>query len=71
MRDVHHALIATAVIALAALTASAADAQNAPRYYGAPYAGVSYSYGANRANPSLSPSGWDLDNPRDFQLNGR
>lgn len=72
MRDIHHALIATAVIALAALTASSADAQYAPgsyRYY--PYAGTYYSYGADRANPSLAPNGWDLGNPRDFQLQGR
>jgi hypothetical protein len=76
MRDVHHALIATAVIAFAALSASAADAQYAPRPYGyyggaSPYAGTYYSYGADRANPSLSPNGWDLGNPRDFQLQGR
>jgi hypothetical protein len=29
-----------------------------------------YSYGANRANPSTSPNGWDQDNPRDQQLQG-
>ena len=72
MLNVHHALIATAVISLAALTASAADAQYAPRPNGpGPYAGTFYSYGADRANPSLSPNGWDLSNPRDFQLQGR
>src|SRR5690348_325300 len=69
MRDTHHALIATAVIALSALTASVADAQYAPGPYGPyrsyyrgpfPYAGTYYSYGADRANPSLSPNGWDL-----------
>jgi opacity protein-like surface antigen len=70
MRDIHHALIAAAVIALAALTASAADAQYAAYGY-SPYAGTYYSYGANRANPSLAPNGWDLGNPRDFQLQGR
>ncbi len=78
MRHVQHALIATAAIALAALTASAANAQYTPRSYGpygysggpAPYAGTYYSYGADRANPSLSPNGWDLSNPRDFQLQG-
>jgi hypothetical protein len=32
--------------------------------------GSSYSYGADRANPSLSPNGWDQDNPRDQQLQG-
>ncbi|HKD66775.1 MAG TPA: hypothetical protein VKB84_08045, partial [Candidatus Binataceae bacterium] len=39
--------------------------------YGAPYAGSYYSYGADRANPSLAPNGWDLGNPRDFQLQGK
>jgi len=79
MRDIRHALITTAVIALATLTASVADAQYAPGvrgpygYYNGsgPYAGTYYSYGADRANPSLSPNGWDLGNPRDFQLQGR
>ena len=33
-------------------------------------AGSYYSYGAGRANPSLSPNGWDQDNPRDQQLQG-
>jgi len=32
--------------------------------------GSYYSYGADRANPSLSPNGWDQDNPRDQQLQG-
>jgi hypothetical protein len=32
--------------------------------------GSYYSYGAGRANPSLSPNGWDQDNPRDQQLQG-
>jgi len=82
---IHHALIATAAIALAALTASTADAQYRTygwRYYGGydngpyagydrPYAGSYYSYGADRANPSLAPNGWDLGSPRDFQLQGR
>jgi len=75
-----HALIATAVITLSALTAATADAQYGPGpygpypyYRGSPYAGTYYSYGADRANPSLSPTlgHWDLDNPRDFQLQGR
>ena len=71
-----HALIATAVIALSALTASTAIAQYGPygpyRYYRGPIPGSYYSYGADRANPSLSPTlgRWDLDNPRDFQLQG-
>jgi len=39
--------------------------------YGTPWRGGSYySYGASRANPSLSPNGWDQDNPRDQQLQG-
>jgi hypothetical protein len=39
--------------------------------YGRPWRGGSYySYGADRANPSLSPNGWDQDNPRDQQLQG-
>ena len=45
------------------------------RYGGAyaqsPYAGTYYSYGADRSNPSLAPNGWDQDNPRDFQLQGK
>ncbi len=32
--------------------------------------GSYYSYGADRANPSTDPSGYDLDNARDRQLNG-
>jgi hypothetical protein len=39
--------------------------------YGRPWRGGSYySYGADRANPSLAPNGWDQDNPRDQQLQG-
>jgi hypothetical protein len=82
MRHIHNALIATAVVGLAALTASAADAQYAPRPYGyyngpydsdiqaRPHGGRSYSYGADRSNPSFSPRGYDQDNPRDQQLQG-
>ena len=80
MRHIHNALIATAVVGVAALTASAADAQYAPRSYGyvngpydsyaQPYDGRYYSYGADRANPSFSPRGYDQDNPRDQQLQG-
>jgi hypothetical protein len=82
MRHIHNALIATAVVGLAALTASAADAQYAPRSYGyyntpyggygyaQPYGGRYYSYGADRANPSFSPQSNDQDNPRDQQLQG-
>jgi hypothetical protein len=32
--------------------------------------GSYYSYGADRANPSTDPSGWDQTNARDRQLNG-
>jgi hypothetical protein len=39
--------------------------------YATPYAGSYYSYGADRSNPSLAPNGWDQDNPRDFQLQGK
>jgi hypothetical protein len=40
-------------------------------YVGPAWRGGSYySYGAGRANPSLSPNGWDQDNPRDQQLQG-
>ena len=39
--------------------------------YGRPWrSGSYYSYGADRANPSFAPNGWDLDNPRDQQLQG-
>jgi hypothetical protein len=38
-------------------------------YYGS-LRGSTYSYGADRANPSISWSGFDLDNPRDQQLQG-
>ena len=92
---IHHALIATAAVALAASVASTAVAQYAPEPYGAryhagpyvgegggpyavydapyaaPYVGSYYSYGADRANPSLAPNGWDLGSPRDFQLQGK
>ena len=79
MRHIKNALIATAVVGVAALTASAADAQYAPRSYNGPYnsdgraqpyGGSYYSYGADRANPSFSPNSYDQDNPRDQQLQG-
>jgi hypothetical protein len=62
-------LIAMAAIGAAALTASAANAQSATRDYG-PQGGSYYNYGADRANPSIAPNGWDQDNPRDQQLQG-
>lgn len=68
MRRIHNALIATAVVGLAALTASGASAQYAPRHHG--WHGSYYSYGADRSNPSFSPRGYDQDNPRDQQLQG-
>ena len=70
MRNMRTAIIAMAAIGTAALTASAANAQSAMRYYG-PQGGSYYSYGADRANPSISPNGRDLNNPRDQQLQGR
>jgi hypothetical protein len=69
MRNIRTACIALAAIGAPALTASAANAQYAPRYYG-PHGGSYYSYGADRANPSVAPNGWDVDNPRDQQLQG-
>jgi len=36
----------------------------------ATWPGTYYSYGADRSNPSVDPSGFDQDNARDFQLNG-
>src|SRR5262249_31988271 len=69
MRHIRTALIALAAIGTAALAASAANAQTA-RYYGPLPYGSYYSYGADRANPSLAPNGWDQDNPRDQQLQG-
>jgi len=70
MRNIRTAFIAMAAIGTAALTASAANAQYAMRYYGPPQSDTYYSYGANRANPSVAPNGWDVDNPRDQQLQG-
>jgi hypothetical protein len=70
MRNIRTVFIAMAALGTAALTASAANAQ--ARYYGdSPYRGSYYSYGADRANPSISPNGWDMNNPRDQQLQGR
>jgi hypothetical protein len=80
MRHMKHALVAAAAIGIAALTVSAAEAQYWSRFYGPRYFGPSYygagldatyySYGANRANPSIAPYGLDMDNPRDQQLQG-
>jgi hypothetical protein len=77
MRHIHTALIATAALGLAALTASAADAQTStPRDYARSYGysqpsgGSYYSYGADKMNPSVNPGGYDQDNPRDQQLQG-
>ena len=67
MRQIRNAVIALAAIGGAALVASTASAQYAPyRYNGGP----TYSYGADRANPSFSPRGFDQDDPRDQQLQG-
>jgi hypothetical protein len=70
MRHIRTAFIAIAAIGTAALAASAANAQYGMRHDGPPYGGSYYSYGADRANPSVSPNGWDMDNPRDQQLQG-
>ena len=70
MRYVRTAFVALAALGTAALAASAADAQTRMRPYGPPAYGSYYSYGADRANPSVSPNGWDVDNPRDQQLQG-
>ena len=69
MRNIRTALIAMAAIGTAALTASAANAQSATSPYGRD-GGAYYNYGAERANPSIAPNGWDQDNPRDQQLQG-
>jgi hypothetical protein len=70
MRNIRTAFIAMAAIGTAALTASAANAQSAMRHYGPPQSDHYYSYGAEKANPSIAPNGWDVDNPRDQQLQG-
>jgi hypothetical protein len=79
MSQVRCVALALAGMGIVALTASTADAQYGPyRYSRGPYAsygygwggGPTYSYGANRANGSISPNGLDQDNPRDFQLQG-
>ena len=85
MSHIRSLAVAIAGIGLAALTVSAADSQRGPYGYSrGPYAGAyasseyggyaspgSYcSYCADRANPSVSPNGWDQDNPRDRQLQG-
>ena len=68
MRNIRTAFIALAAIGTAALTASAANAQ--PYGYYGPRHGSYYVYGPDRANPSIAPNGWDVDNPRDQQLQG-
>jgi hypothetical protein len=70
MRHIRNAAIALIAMSGAALIGSAASAQSSHGSYAPPYAGPSYSYGADRANPSMSPNGWDQDSPRDFQLQG-
>ena len=69
MRNIRTAFIAMAALGTAALTASAANAQSAMSNYGR-HGGSYYTYGADRANPSIAPNGWDQDNPRDQQLQG-
>ena len=64
----HSVFAAIAAIGIAALTVSAADARIRHMTRG-DYASH-YSYGADKANPSLSPRGFDTNNPRDQQLQG-
>lgn len=68
MRHLRDATLALVAIGGAMLIGSAASAQ-APYGYYEP--GSYYIYGADRANPSIAPNGWDQDNGRDFQFNGR
>lgn len=69
MRHLRNATLALLAMGGMVLVGSAANAQS-PYGYRSPWAGSYYSYGADRANPSISPDGWDLGNPRDFQLQG-
>jgi hypothetical protein len=71
MRYIRNAIIALMAMGGAALIGSTAIAQAPYGYYDGPGYGSYYSYGAGRADPSISPNGWDLGNPRDFQLRGR
>jgi hypothetical protein len=83
MRTTWKALLTLGIIGAAMLAAWPAEAQwrggYGPYGYGpgayCPYAyggygPRTYAYGANRANPSLGVPWYDLDNPRDFQLQG-
>jgi len=71
MRHHRNATIALVAISGAALIGSAASAQ-APYGYDRGASHGSYSsYGADRANPSMSPNGFDQDIGRDRQLDGR
>jgi hypothetical protein len=69
MRYIRNAFVAMAAIGVGALTVSAANAQATS--HGSWKHGSSYSYGADRANPSFAPYGYDQDNPPDQQLQGR
>jgi len=71
MRHLRNTAIALMAIGGAALIGFAASAQAPYGYYGTPRSGSHYSYGTDRANPGLAPNGWDQNNARDFQLNGR
>jgi hypothetical protein len=77
MSHIRYAAVALMAIGGVVLIENAASAQAPPYGYGYGYGysyryapGSYYSYGANRANPGIAPNGWDLDNPRDFQLQG-
>jgi hypothetical protein len=69
MSQVRCVALALAGMGVVALTTTA-EAQAPYGYYGPRYYSPWYSYGAPRANGSVSPWGWDQDNPRDFQLQG-
>ena len=70
MRHIRNTALALVAISGAALIGSAASAQAPYGVHGHPYGGSYYSYGADRANPSISPNGWNQDDARDFQLQG-
>jgi hypothetical protein len=66
MRIREKAFGALAIAAAMTLTATVADARTYYRHMG-----PTYTYGADRSNPSISPNGVDQDNPRDQQLQGK
>jgi len=69
MRHLRNAAIALIAMGGSLLIGSVASAQTPYGHEGPGY-GRYYSYGADRGSPSMSPNGWDQDNPRDQQLQG-